>query len=401
MSLRLEIPNRIEVAFKLKALAVIPARGGSKGIPRKNVRLLCGKPLIAWTIEAAQQAASVGRVVVSTDDPEIGAVSKQYGAEVVWRPASISGDTASSESVLVHTLEQLGIRQGRMAFLQCTAPLMLPEDIDGTLGLLDRCLSAFTAAPWHRFVWREETTGVEPLGHTKRFRPNRQQKQREFLEVGAVYAIRIEDFLAVRSRFIGRCLHYEIPFERSFEIDEEPDFFVVESLLRARLAKQKSRLLPDPVKALITDFDGVLTDNTMWISEDGKEAVRCNRGDGWALRRLQEQGLRLLILSSETNPVVQARSRKLGVECVVAQNKLAALKDWLDLQGLDPSEAVYVGNDVPDAECLAYVGCGVTPADAYPAAKEAAQIVLETPGGRGCIRELAELILARSGGAVR
>ena len=90
-----------------KALAIIPARGGSKGIPRKNIRLVCGQPLIAWTIQAARTARSVGRVVVSTDDSEIADVASRFGAEVVRRPAELSGDTASSEQALLHTLEML------------------------------------------------------------------------------------------------------------------------------------------------------------------------------------------------------------------------------------------------------------------------------------------------------
>ena len=91
----------------LEVLAIIPARGGSKGIPRKNLQLIAGKPLLAYTLEQAQHTPAISRVVVSTDDPEITEVAQRYGAEVVWRPADISGDLASSESALLHALDYL------------------------------------------------------------------------------------------------------------------------------------------------------------------------------------------------------------------------------------------------------------------------------------------------------
>jgi N-acylneuraminate cytidylyltransferase len=136
----------------MKYLAIIPARGGSKGIPRKNIRPLAGKPLLAYNIEAARNSRYIQRVVVSTDDPEIARVAQQYGAEVVWRPAEISGDTASSESALLHTLatlrEQESYAPDVLVFLQCTSPLTLAEDIDGVITAL---LEQRPILPWHSF----------------------------------------------------------------------------------------------------------------------------------------------------------------------------------------------------------------------------------------------------------
>jgi len=139
----------------MKIIAIIPARGGSKGIPKKNIQLLAGKPLISYTIDTAWHSEKITRVIVSTDDHEIAAVSKQYGAEVVWRPANISGDTASSEAALLHVLEHLKTTEyyqpDLIIFLQCTSPLTTHEDIDGTIQtLLDEDAdSAFTATPFH------------------------------------------------------------------------------------------------------------------------------------------------------------------------------------------------------------------------------------------------------------
>lgn len=378
----------------MKAIAIIPARGGSKGLPRKNVLPLCGKPLIAWMIEAALAASSIERVVVSTDDPEIAKISCRFGASVVMRPPEISGDRSPSEEALLHALHELGVAEGPLAFLQCTAPLTLPEDIDGTLALLARADTAVTAAPWHRFVWRDSPQGALPLGHEKERRPMRQEREPEYVEVGAVYAMTAQGLLRYRRRFYGTTALYVVPPERGLEIDDETDFLLAEALLRRRLDRGKGSALPPTVAALIMDFDGVLTDNRVTVDQHGNEAVACHRGDGWAVGALRQAGIELLVLTQELNPVVRQRCAKLGVECLAAGgDKLEPLAEWLERRGVPPSAAVYVGNDAPDVPCMLYVGCGVAPVDAHPQAKAAARLVLSAGGGAGCIRELADLIL--------
>ncbi|HHW09099.1 MAG TPA: acylneuraminate cytidylyltransferase [Firmicutes bacterium] len=378
----------------MPALAIIPARGGSKGLPRKNVLPFCGLPLIAWTIKAAQEAKTVGRVVVSTDDAEIAEVSLQYDAEVIWRPKEISGDEAPSEAALLHALSSLGVSEGTLAFLQCTAPLMLPEDIDGTVAALAQADTAFTAVPWHRFIWKKTAAGGEPVAHSKTSRPLRQQREPLFLEVGAVYALDIAGFLTHRHRFFGRVAIHLIDPERSLEIDDHTDFLLAETLMRRQLNRRRAALLPRAPQALVMDFDGVLTDNRVGVDEDGKETVVCHRGDGWAISRLREAGLSLLALTNELNGSVKKRCEKLKIECLATSGpKLPVLKDWLRRRDIDPGAMIYIGNDDPDIPCMQYAACAVAPSDAAEGARRIAQIVLETKGGHGCIRELAELLL--------
>ena len=387
----------------MNILTIIPARGGSKGIPRKNVRLLAGKPLIAHTIEHARQACSVDRVVVSTDDPEIAAVSEQYSAEVVWRPAEISGDTASSESALLHVLESLqqteGYQPDLVVFLQCTSPLTLPEDIDGTVqALLDENAdSALAVTPFHYFLWRRDKKGeVVGINHDKRVRPLRHKRESQFLETGAVYVMRTEGFKKVKHRFFGKTAMYVMPPERCLEIDEPVDFHIAEVLMRERQQQQKLEALPHSIVALVLDFDGVFTDNKVIVFQDGREAVVCDRSDGWGLAQFKKLDLPVLVLSTEENPVVQVRCDKLGIACLHGiQDKLAALMEWLRATKMDVSQVVYVGNDVNDLACLQAVGCGVVVSDAHPQAQAATQIILSAPGGRGAIREIAELIEQR------
>lgn len=386
-----------------KCLAIIPARGGSKGIPRKNVKLLAGKPLIVWTVETALAARFVDRVIVSTDDPEIGGLAEQRGAEVIWRPAEISGDSASSESALLHTLEYLLQTEGHepdlVVFLQCTSPLTLPEDIDGTVqALLDENAdSALAVTPFHYFLWRRDEKGdAVGINHDKRVRLLRQEREPHFLEAGAVYVMRAQGFKEAKHRFFGKTAMHVMPPERCLEIDEPVDFRVAEVLLRERQKQRNSDALPDAVSALVLDFDGVFTDNRVIVLQDGREAVLCNRSDGWGLTQLKRLGLPILVLSTEENPVVQARCDKLGITCIHGvQDKLPALVAWLSESRIDPPQVVYVGNDVNDLACLQAVGCGVAVSDAHPQAQAAARIILSTPGGRGAIRELAELIAQR------
>jgi YrbI family 3-deoxy-D-manno-octulosonate 8-phosphate phosphatase len=382
-----------------RCCAVIPARGGSKGIVGKNLRMVGGKPLIAHTILAARAAKRVGKVVVSTDDPAIAEASSAYGAEIVWRPAELATDTASSESALLHALDSLAAQADYqpelLAFLQCTSPLTLAEDIDGTIAklLVDHADSALAVTRFHYFTWRDTADAVG-INHDKRVRPRRQDRQPEFIETGAVYVMRVPGFRQARHRFFGKTVLYEMPAERVCEIDEPVDLELAEMRLRSRARGQAQRLLPQPIEALVMDFDGVLTDNLVHVDQAGGETVTCSRSDGMGLEALRLRGLPMLVLSKEQNPVVQARCRKLQIACQQGiEAKLPALRAFCAEQGVRLERTVYVGNDVNDLECLAAVGCGVAVADAHPEAKRHASLILNAAGGRGAVRELCDLIL--------
>lgn len=387
----------------MECIAIIPARGGSKGILRKNIFPLAGKPLITYNIEQALHARLVSRVVVSTDDAEIAAVSEKFGAEVVWRPLEISGDSASSESALLHTLDFLQQNEAYqpdiVAFLQCTSPLTLAEDIDGTIqALLDEGAdSSLAVIPFHYFLWQPKENGdVEGINHDKRVRKLRQEREPQYLETGAVYAMRANGFTQVKHRFFGKTAMYIMPHERRLEIDEQVDFQIAEMLIREQQHKYKLDLLPKSIAALVLDFDGVFTDNKVVVFQDGREAVLSNRSDGWGIGQLKQTGLPILILSSEPNPVVQARADKLGIPCLHGiKNKGETLKQWIVEQGFDSAQIIYVGNDVNDISCMDQVGCAVAVADAHPDVLKQAALVLEHKGGNGAIREICDLIMER------
>ena len=141
------------------------------------------------------------------------------------------------------------------------------------------------------------------------------------------------------------------------------------------------------------DFDGVFTDNRVWTSERGEESVACFRGDGIGLRRLDEVDVGYLILSTETNPVVAARARKIGAPCIQGvEDKLRALRQEAKRRHVPLDAIAYVGNDANDAACLEAVGLPVVPADAWPEVVPLARWVLSRGGGQGCVRELCDEI---------
>lgn len=378
-----------------EVVAIIPARGGSKGVPGKNLRRVGGMPLVGRAVAAARQATTIDRVVVSTDDVEIAAVAREWGAEVVDRPAELAGDEASSESALLHALDVLrarGVTTGVVVFLQATSPFIDPADLDDAVGRVvagaESCV--FAAVESWGFLWRHGRNGMTGVNHDPSARPRRQDREPEYLETGAFYVMDAAGFRAARHRFFGRTGVAVVAESGAIEIDTPEQL---------RLASAIAPLLAPPasldVDALVTDFDGVHTDDAVLVAQDGTEFVRVTRGDGMGVALLREAGVPTLILSTETNPVVGARARKLGVD--VRQglaDKAAALRAWAAERGLDLDRVAYLGNDVNDLACLDLVGWPLAVPDAHPRVLAAARLVLGSPGGAGAVREAAERILA-------
>jgi N-acylneuraminate cytidylyltransferase len=151
------------------------------------------------------------------------------------------------------------------------------------------------------------------------------------------------------------------------------------------------------VDLLVLDFDGVITDNRVWVDENGHEQVAANRTDGLAIGRLRQAGVEIVVLSTEPNPVVAARCRKLNIAYTQGiKEKGAALHQLLEQRNQDPSRVIYAGNDLNDLPCFPLVGYAAVVADAHPAARRQADLILSRRGGYGAVAELCDLILARN-----
>jgi CMP-N,N'-diacetyllegionaminic acid synthase len=218
-------------------VAIILARGGSKGVPKKNLRQLSGKPLLVWTIEQARAARAVDVTLVSTDDPAIAEVARNAGAEVIERPAALATDTASSESGIAHALTEFE-RGGRavehVVFLQCTSPLREHDDIDRAFATYresgaDSLLSVTRS---HAFLWTQGEDGsARALNYEPHQRPRRQDMRPEFRENGSIYIFSRATFARFQNRLGTRVALHVMDDASAWEIDSESDFRVIAALM--------------------------------------------------------------------------------------------------------------------------------------------------------------------------
>lgn len=401
-------------------VAVIPARGGSKGVPAKNLAAVGGIPLVARAVRECRAARLVTDVVVSTDDSGIAAAARGAGAVVVRRPGDIAGDTATSEAAVLHAMDayesEHGTRVDAVLLVQCTSPFLVREDIDETAAAIVEggADSALTVAPFHGFVWRDAdpAAGADPVAgdapatpsggfgvnHDKSFRPRRQDRPQDLLETGAVYAMDAAGFRVSGHRFFGRTELVRTDPARVLEIDDPHDLARARALAPLLDAPRPGALpVREDIDAVVLDFDGTQTDDRVLIDADGREVVAVHRGDGLGIAALRDAGLKLLILSTEQNPVVAARARKLRIPVLHGiDRKDIALKQWCEEQDVAPERVLYVGNDVNDLPCFDLVGWPVAVSGAHDIVRGAARAVTATPGGSGAIREIASWLLGPS-----
>jgi len=378
-------------------IAIIPARGGSKGIKNKNLQHVGGIPLVARTILACKQSSMVDDVYVSTDNSKIARVAIAYGAKVIERPSELALDATSSEAVLLHALQELenqDIWPQTILFAQCTSPLTRTSDVDGILRIKSNYDSCFTVAINHSFLWRmshdQTLTGVN---HDYTVRLPRQQLPIEYVETGSLFAMDASGFKQSKHRFFGKMGVYEIPADRSIDVDTPADLAIANALADFS-PSQPSPETFQSIKAVIFDFDGVFTDNLVSLNEDGIESVLCSRSDGVGIKMLQDSGIQLLILSKERNLVVSARGKKLGVEVVQGcDDKKTRLLQWVKENNLELLNCAYIGNDVNDIQCMEMVGLSVAPVDAHPDVDDVTIWKLRSMGGRGAIREFADSVV--------
>jgi N-acylneuraminate cytidylyltransferase len=222
-------------------VALIPARGGSKGIPRKNVVDFCGHPLLAWSIATARDTSAIDRIFVSTDNKEIRDVAIHYGAEVIMRPDDISGDLDSSESALLHALDviltQHSIEPDRVVFLQATSPLRESAELSQALHLFDaeKYDSLFCAASPEDFcLWKEGIEGLQSVSFDYRNRKRRQEMDagsKLWIETGSFYITKTTVLRRSRNRLGGKIGIFRVPFWKSHEIDSMEGFALCEWLM--------------------------------------------------------------------------------------------------------------------------------------------------------------------------
>ena len=400
------------------AIAIVPARGGSKSLPRKNARPLAGHPLLAWSIAAAREARLVHRVLVSTDDPELQEIAVRYGAEAPFlRPAELARDDTPDLPVFTHALRWLedneDVRPEVLVQLRPTSPLRPPGLVDrGVRALLEEpdadSLRAVVPCSQNPFKsWRLSDGRLRPLfesidGLREPYNQPRQALPAAFWQTGHLDVVRRETVL--RGSLTGeQVLPLLVDGCYAVDIDGPEHWADAERALQdGRLTcVRPTGTVASPftgVRMVVFDFDGVFTDNRVYVDEDGRESVACSRADGAGLERLRRRGMPVAVLSAEENGVVAARCTKLGVPFVQGvREKAPALRALVAHEGLSLSEVAYVGNDLPDLPCLRLAGVGIAVADAAVEVRRAADVVLGSAGGQGAVREVCDAILAAIG----
>jgi len=225
----------------VKVLGIIPARGGSKGIPKKNIRPLLGKPLIAWTIEQALKSKYLDRVIVSTDDPAIAKISRKHGADVPFmRPRKLSTDKASSIDAVFHALNSISGRYDYVVLLQPTSPLRTAGDIDACVKLcavkrIDACVSVAESDKNPHWMYSLDKKGrMHRLIRTEKQIDRRQDLPEVYALNGAIYVAQVGWLLNNKTFVTDETHAYIMPKERSIDIDDEMDFNLAEFLLQRK-----------------------------------------------------------------------------------------------------------------------------------------------------------------------
>jgi len=404
---------------KPEVLAIIPARGGSKGIPRKNIRDFAGYPLIAYSIVAATQSSSVTRTLVSTDDEEIAAVAREYGAETPFlRPPEFAQDNTTDLPVFQHALRWLkehdNYRPDVVVQLRPTSPVRPLSCVDDAVALLwshpeaDSVRGVVEAdqCPYKMWLIDPDSGQMNPLigveGIPEAYNEPRQRLPKAYWQIGHIDAIRPRAILGQNSMSGEVIMPLIMDARFTVDIDtlrdwQQAEWLVREGSLNMVDPARQRRVLPEKVSLLVMDFDGVLTDNRVWVNDKGEESVAANRSDSLGLAILREKsGVDLLVISKERNPVVEARCRKIKVPVMQSvDDKAEALRQVLRDRNLNASEVIFMGNDTNDLPCFPIAGFTVAPADAHAEVLRRADLVLSKNGGHGAVRELCDILLSR------
>lgn len=384
-------------------VAFIPARGGSRGIPLKNIATIGGKPLIYWVARACSESRSVDEVYVATENEKIRRCVEAMALDkvrVVERGSETATDEASSESALMEFAQSREF--DHVVLIQATSPLLTSGDIDGAVDVFRQggFDSLLTVVRTKRFLWKEENENVVPANYDPARRPRRQDWKGQMVENGALYITSRRHLIESGLRLSGRIGAFEMSAESYFELDEPDDWQYVDHVLRSRNRMTvKLSQAAKRIKLFCVDVDGTMTDGGMYFGHDGEVMKRFNTRDALGMRLLREHGIDLAIITAEDSAIVQSRARKLKIDDVHlgVEDKEALVEMLLKRRNLSWEELGYIGDDVNDLGVMRRAGLAACPHDAVPEVAVAARYVCNEFGGRGAVREVCDLILeARS-----
>lgn len=388
-------------------VAFIPVRGGSKSIPLKNIKPMCGKPLVYWTVAAACGCKNIDKVYVATDSEKIretlqnvkdtdtdGRLDKM---EIIGRSQESASDTASTEfAMLEFAREHLF---DHIVLIQATSPLLTAEDLDRGFALYEQkeTDSVLSVVRQKRFNWKVEKDGsAQPTNYDYFHRPRRQEFEGYCVENGAFYITSRERLLATENRISGNVKAVEMSEDTFFEIDEPSDWDMIQQLLERRQKEKVSTgKQGHQIKMLLTDCDGCLTDGGMYYSENGDELKKFSTLDGMGFGLIREHGVICGIITGENTKLVQRRAEKLKLDVLKmgVQNKFATVQGLCVEKGISLEEVAYIGDDINDRELLEQVGFSASVPDALQEIQNIVDYVAVRQGGNGAVRDVIEHLL--------
>ena len=384
-------------------VAFIPVRGGSKSIPLKNIKNLCGRPLVYWTVKAACSCKYIDKVYVATDSDVISRTVQGFKCgeeketfaklEVIGRSAESATDTASTESAMIEFAEKYSF--DNIALVQATSPLLQGADLDRGFAAFseDGVDGVLSVVRQKRFHWAVDGSGyAHPTNYDVFHRPRRQEFDGYLVENGAFYITSREALMHSQNRLSGNIRAVEMNEDTFFEIDEPSDWLIIEALMH------KNGICPgeqtSSIKMFLTDCDGCLTDGGMYYSEHGDELKKFNTRDGMAFEILRAHGVITGIITGESVSLNRRRAEKLKLDILESgcRDKAAAIRRLCDEYSVDLKDVAYVGDDINDIPAMEIVGLPCCPADAAEQVKQTARIIATKRGGQGVIREIAGLL---------
>lgn len=388
-------------------VAFIPVRGGSKSIPLKNIKPISGKPLVYWTVKAACGCKYIDKVYVATDSDKIKDTVNEFKtgieaelfskAEVIGRSAESASDTASTEYAMLEFASNYDF--DNIVLVQATSPLLQAADLDRGFEafMTEGTDSVLSVVRQKRFHWGNDEDGyAHPTNYDVFHRPRRQEFDGYLVENGAFYISSKADLLKYQNRVSGNIKAVEMSEDTFFEIDEPSDWVIIEALMKKNGITAPSEI--PKIKMFLTDCDGCLTDGGMYYSEHGDELKKFNTRDGMGFALLRERGIITGIITSENVELNRRRAEKLKLDILEAgcRDKLAVVERLCKEREISIGDVCYIGDDINDIEVIKAVGYGCCPTDALPAVKEYADYVALAKGGEGVIREIVDILLAKS-----
>ncbi|XP_036967683.1 N-acylneuraminate cytidylyltransferase A [Acanthopagrus latus] len=381
--------------------ALILARGGSKGIPLKNIKMLAGVPLIGWVLRAALDSECFDSVWVSTDHDEIEKVAKAWGARVHRRTPEVSRDSSTSLETIQEFI-RLNPVVDIVCNIQATSPCLHPRHVKEALDMIKKQNfdSVFSVVRRHQFRWQEVKKGsgepTKPLNLDPSNRPRRQDWDGELCENGSFYITRRELIEKGVLQGGNKISYYEMLPEYSVDIDVDIDWPVAEQ--RVLRYGYFGRETPEVVRLTFCKVSGCLTEGRIFMSKSGEEMLSINTRDTTGIRMLQKEDVEVVLLTCSEDPVAQSMADQLkkrtGCDVIdVGEEPLDVLRPMVEKKKLQWKDVAYMGNDKPDVNCLNMAGLSAVPGDAPVVAINAAKYTCHNIGGKGAMREFAEHIL--------